>query len=251
MTNCRSRFILVLAAGLAILATGAFASPEPVAMVSGVPYYGQIFTEDCETAALQMALAHEGVHVSQAALVKAERVSLKGPVVNDQWKVLRWGDPYTSFVGHPNSASISTHYSEADGYGTYASNITRVAREFGGTVLWSGTGLTRARLAAAIEAGHPVIVWVGDRAGHMRYAPLSHWIAWDGRSVPYPSPSSGVYEHTVLVVGIAPAGPIVDDPLDGARNGANINPVVGRGVVPWQSFLAGMRTFNGMAVVVR
>lgn len=226
------------------------ASPE-AHIVSGVPYHGQIYTEDCETAALQMALAHEGIRATQAKLLQEEHLSLAGPLLDKAGRILQWGDPYTSFVGHPNSASISTTYTDASGYGTYASNIARVAAKFGATVLWQGIGLTRARLEAALSHDHPVIAWVGDRDGRMLWAPLATWRAWDGRKVVYPAPSSGVYEHTVLVAGYGPKGVYVDDPLDGARNGSNINPVVGPGWVPWSSFLAGFRTFGGMAVIVR
>jgi uncharacterized protein YvpB len=227
------------------------APPPGTTMVPNLTYQGQIYTEDCETAALQMALAHEGIYVSQKALLQAEGLSLKGPVLDPRGDVVRWGDPYTSFVGHPNSSSISTHYTRTDGYGTYASNIARVAKRFGGTVLWSGTGLTRKGLEEAVAAGHPVIVWVGDRAGRMRHAPLSYWTAWNGRRVPYPAPSSGVYEHTVLVAGMSVSGPYVFDPLNGAKNGSNINPRVGPGIVDWTPFLAGFSTFEGMAVVLR
>ncbi len=220
-------------------------------LIRGIPYHGQIYTEDCETAALQMALAHEGIRVSQPALLKAERISLTPPVVDRRGNVLRWGNPNTAFVGHPDSSSLGASYGSASGYGTYAPNIARVAAQYGGTVLWSGTGLTRARLEAAVRQGHPVIAWVGDRDGRMRFAPLSYWTAWDATRVPYPTPSSGIYEHTVLVVGITTAGPYVDDPLDGARSGSNLNPVVGPGVVSWSSFLAGFATFHGMAVILR
>ena len=220
-------------------------------IIPRVPYYGQVETEDCETAALQMALAHEGIQVSQATLLLAERLSVAAPVVDTRGDVIRWGDPYTAFVGYPNSASISTRYAATAGYGTYAPNIARVARKFGGRVLWSGTGLSRAGLEQAIKEGHPVIAWVGDRDGRMRHAPLAYWTAWDGTRVPYPAPSSGVYEHTVLAVGVTPEGPYIDDPLDGARNGSNINPVVGPGIVPWASFMAGFSTFDEMAVIMR
>ncbi len=256
----RIMLALVLLIGLGSAAATLPASPVasgPTDPASGthiirrVPYYGQADTEDCETAALQMALAHEGIQVSQPTLLDAERFSPAGPVADSRGNVIRWGNPYTAFVGYPNSASISTHYTAASGYGTYAPNIARVARQFGGTVLWFGTNLSRARLVQAVEQGHPVIAWVGDRDGTMQYAPLAYWTAWDGTRVPYPAPSSGVYEHTVLVAGITPAGPYIDDPLDGARNGSNINPVVGPGIVPWATFLAGFSTFDGMAVIMR
>lgn len=243
-------------AGLLLLlgfTSAVYAAPPPpgTVMVPHLTYHGQIFTEDCETAALQMALTHEGIDVSQAKLLKAEGASLKGPVLTAKGEVLRWGDPYTSFVGHPNSASISTRYTSKDGYGTYAANIARVAARYGATVLQAGTGLTKAQLVRAVKAGHPVIVWVGDRDGRMRFSPLAFWTAWDGKRVPYPAPWTGVYEHTVLVAGIAKKGPYIFDPLNGARNGANINPVVGPGVVPWDSFLAGFATFHGMSVILK
>jgi len=254
--TCAFAILIGLSRAAAALPTPPAASaPTPSSqgtyVAPPVPYYGQVETEDCETAALQMALAHDGIRVSQARLLDAERPSRFPPVVDSRGEVIRWGDPYTSFVGYPNSASISTRYTAAAGYGTYAPNIARVARLFGGTVLWSGTGLSRAGLEQAVAQGHPVIAWVGDRDGQMRHAPLAYWTAWDGRRVPYPLPSSGVYEHAVLVAGVTPTGPYVDDPLDGSRNGSNINPVVGPGIVPWASFLAGFSTFGGMAVIMR
>ncbi|HUW41810.1 MAG TPA: C39 family peptidase [Rectinemataceae bacterium] len=246
----RALLVLLLAA-----ASSLFAQTVPrdsaVHLLPDVPYHGQRYTEDCETAALQMALAHEGIRASQDELLRAEGISLKAPVLDAKGRVLRWGNPDTSFVGHPDSASISTAYGASSGYGTYAPNIARVAARFGGTVLRYGSGLTRSELEKAIEDGHPVIAWVGDRAGHMRWAPLARWRAWDGKLVGYPAPSSGVYEHCVLVTGWSGRGVYVLDPLDGARNGSNRNPVVGPGWVSWDSFLAGFRTFNGMAVVMR
>ncbi len=257
MRSCAQAVALrLVAALLGLLALGpeVAAGPSGAAggyRVRGVPYYGQVETEDCEAAALQMALAHENIHVSQGRLLRAERLSLAPPVLDSSGEVLHWGDPNTSFVGHPDSGSISTTYTGRSGYGTYAPNIARVARSLGASVLWSGTGLSVAGLKAAIARNHPVIAWVGDRDGRMRWAPLARWRSWDGRSVAYPRPSSGVYEHTVVVAGWSERGVYVDDPLDGARNGSNVNPVVGPGWVSWASFLAGFRTFHGMAVVLR
>lgn len=245
---------ILLVSGLAVSSAADPVGPAgefaPI-MIKNLPYYGQKYTEDCETAALQMALAHEGILVSQATLLKAEHIDTRGPVLDAAGNLLKWGDPFTSFVGHPNSANISARFEAAQGYGTYASNIARVAREFGGSVMWSGSGLTPKGLGAYIEGGHPVIAWVGQRNGQLRYAPLAYWTAFDGRLVPYPAPSSGVFEHAVVVAGITKQGLFINNPLDGARNGPNINPVVGPGVVSWMSFLAGFATFGGMAVVLR
>jgi uncharacterized protein YvpB len=197
-----------------------------------------------------MALAHERIHVSQPTLLQAERIRVTDPVLDSHGNVVRWGDPNSSFVGDPDSASISTRYSGASGYGTYAPNISRVARQFGGKVIWSGPHLTRKMLESAIRNNHPVIAWIGDRAGHMRWAPLSVWKAWNGTRVEYPTPSSGVYEHCVLIVGVDSDRVYVYDPLDGARNGSNINPVVGAGWVLSGTFYRAFQTFHNMAVVL-
>ena len=231
------------------LPAGVFAEPLPH-VVTPAPYRGQVMTEDCETAALQMALAHEGIRVTQQELMAQENVQKQGPVVNAEGRVVRWGDPDTSFVGEPNSASISTRYTAASGYGTYAPNIARLAHLFHGKVLWWGVGLSQQRLKSFLSENHPVIAWVGDRDGHMRWSPLATWKTENGKLVVYPDPSRGVYEHTVLVVGWSPYGVLVNDPLNGARNGGNVNPVVGRGWVNWKEFLAGFSTFHGMAVVL-
>jgi uncharacterized protein YvpB len=246
-----SFFRKVLVPGLSLsLVTLLAPALQAQASVPRIHYERQIYTEDCETAALQMALAHEGIQVSQDELLRAEGLSLKGPALDQAGRVVQWGNPNTSFVGLPNSASISTRYTAQSGYGTYAPNIARVARQFGGKVLWSGTGLSPPKLKAFLSEGHPVVAWVGDRAGKMRWAPLESWQAWDGETVEYPAPSSGVYEHCVLVAGWNEAGVLVEDPLGGARNGSNVNPTVGPGWVSWKEFLAGFETFHGMAVVL-
>lgn len=220
-------------------------------IVTGMPYYGQIYTEDCEIAALQMALAHEGISVSQLKLLSAANVSTAAPVVGATGDIRYWGDPNTSFVGHPNADSIGKGYSAASGYGTYAPNIARVAKRFGATVLWSGQRLTQKQLKDFIDNNHPVIAWVGDRAGRMRFASLATWTAWDGSTVEYPDPKSGVYEHCVVVAGWSDEGVYVEDPLVGAQSGSNVNPAVGPGWVSWQTFLDGFRTFHNMAVVLK
>lgn len=219
-------------------------------VVTPAPYEGQVMTEDCETAALQMALAHEGIRVSQQELMAQENVQTKGPEVDAKGRVIRWGDPDTSFVGEPNSASISTRYTSASGYGTYAPNIARLAQLFHGKVLWWGVGLTQHKVKQYLSENHPIIAWVGDRAGRMRWSPLATWKTWTGKLVVYPDPASGVYEHAVLVVGWNAEGVLVNDPLNGARHGRNRNPVVGRGWVSWKEFLDGFSTFHGMAVVL-
>ncbi len=201
--------------------------------VSGVVYHAQVYAEDCETAALQMALSHEGIFRPQPSLLTAEHVAPRLPVLRGS-AILRWGDPYTSFVGWRNGQSNWP----ATSYGTFNTNIARVARATGGTVLWSGTGLGLPALYADVSASHPVIAWVASNDGHLVASRLAYWRAWDGRWIPYPTVG---YEHAVLVVGVTPGAVRLDNPL----------PMVGPQWVSKAAFAATFRTFHDMAVVLR
>ncbi len=124
---------------MAIAAPGRAAAPTRV--ISSVPSVAQPCVLDCETAALQMALAHEGGHVTRATLLSRERVSPAPPGLAGAWTVRR-GDPSTRVVGsvHGPAAHPPT------GYGPHAPGIARGARAVGGDGLWSGTGLALTRL---------------------------------------------------------------------------------------------------------
>lgn len=205
----------------------------PVAsMVSGMQYFTQIYTEDCETASLEMALYHEGIHATQNALLNLEGSQTQPPVMSNG-AIVRWGDPYVNFVGNYNASQ-----SNATGYGTYYPVIARVATTMGGNVLWSGAGLSFTEMKTYLSNNHPIIVWVDDTNNEVFiHSPLSYWTAWDGRSVPYPTMGN---EHCVVVAG-----------YDG-NNVLIYNPLPGKGV-QWVSdsvFLSTFSTFNNMAVVL-
>jgi len=86
-----------------------------------VPLYRQIYGLDCEAAAVQMALAHERIRVSQNALLNAMQVDRRAPTRDAAG--FHWGNPNTNFVGNPNgSERLQT------GYGTYADPASRAAR---------------------------------------------------------------------------------------------------------------------------
>ncbi len=202
--------------------------------VSGVIYHSQIYTEDCETASLQMALNHEGIYDSQPALLGLENVQEQGPVM-DGSTIVKWGDPYTSFVGNPNGEQLTAI---PTGYGTYYSNIARVAAAVGGNVIWSGTGLTISSVLSYIKENHPVIAWVDDNnSGVLQYSPLNYWTAFDGRSIEYPRYGN---EHNVLVVGATANSVLIYNPLG----------FIGPEWISIGTFENTFATFGNMAVVL-
>ncbi len=207
--------------------------------VSGVIYHSQVYTEDCETASLQMALNHEGIYDSQPALLGIENVQEQGPVMNGS-TIVKWGDPYISFVGNPDGAQLAT---TPTGYGTYYSNIARTAQAAGGKIIWSGTGLTISEMLSYIKENHPVIAWVDDNNnGILQYSPLNYWTAFDGRSIEYPRYGN---EHNVLVVGVQTLGATVNSVLI-------YNPLgfIGPEWVSIGTFANTFGTFGNMAVVL-
>ncbi len=212
--------------------------PPEGLIVSDVPYYSQIYTEDCETASLQMALAQLGINLSQQDLLAQENIQTEPPVMNGP-SVVKWGDPYNSFVGNPNGDQLSY---PPTGYGTYYSNIAKVAETVGANVLWSGTGLTQAEVYQYIRENHPIIAWVDDNnAGILEYSPSNQWTAFDGKKVEYP-----VYgnEHNVLITGIRRVDSnievLINDPLK----------FIGPEWVSFDSLWNSMGTFNYMGVVL-
>jgi uncharacterized protein YvpB len=79
-----------------------------------VPVYQQSMVLDCETAALQQGLAYYGINVSQSELFAAEYADVRLPVMGPNHTVLRWGNPYTNFVGYVNGSDWTP-----TGYGVY------------------------------------------------------------------------------------------------------------------------------------
>jgi uncharacterized protein YvpB len=145
--------------------------------------------------------------------------------------VVSWTDPYDHFVGDP-----SGHEYDHTGYGVYYPVLVRLARQHGVAVPWGGVGLRWDDLAALVQAGHPVVVWIAyDGSAYRADGPVMTYRATDGRLVPY-APG---YEHTVTVAGITRAAVLVNNPRWGRRD--------------WLSrsaFEAAVAPFQGMAVAL-
>lgn len=210
-------------------------APPPTAVNGGggaadrtleVPWFKQAFPLSCEAASLRMALAYRGIATTDAAILdligsdpRPAEVAANGS--------MRWGDPYTTFVGNPNGSEVAL-----TGYGTYYPPIARAAASLGGTVLRSGEGVPASDVYQAIRDGHPVVAWV---TYHWVTAPRHDYTSFGGRLIPY----AGPIEHAVTVVGVAGDSVYIN------------NPWSGREWVSRPAFEAAFATYNGMAVILR
>jgi len=211
-------------------ASGAGTSSGARSIVTGgviqdVVFHRQAYALDCEAAALQMALSHEGRFPSQSTLLSAMSIDDRAGYF-DYSGTLHWGDPYKNFVGNPNGSESSL-----TGYGTYDSNVARVAATQGATVLLGGIGISPAELYQQVLAGHPTIAWV---AYDWRWHPTSYWLAFDGPRIPW----AGGVEHTVTLVGVTSSSVYVYNPASGPQ------------WVSKSTFEAGYSTYHQMAVVI-
>jgi uncharacterized protein YvpB len=172
--------------------------PKSTAAFLDVPLDLQDQAATCELASLKMALAYRGISTGEGTLLAEVGIDARAPeVVND--RIVRWGNPNTSFVGDPNgSQRLYT------GYGVYAGPVARAAGKLGATVVSSGTGVSPADVYAAVLQGHPVVAWVTST---YQRDTVRTWTAWDGSSVRY-----SLHEHAVTVVGVTPGAVIIDDP---------------------------------------
>ncbi|MGH7723040.1 MAG: C39 family peptidase [Candidatus Dormibacteria bacterium] len=140
---------------------------------------------DCEAAALQIALAAIGINASQDSLIQSIGNDPSLPMMRGGHPV-RWGNPYSSFVGDPNGTMMRS------GYGVYYPPVAAAARA-AGAIATGAAGWQPSQLYAAVASGEPVVVWVP----HLLASPsFGAWTAWDGTSVWY-SPQ----EHTQVLVG--------------------------------------------------
>ena len=211
-------------------ATSPVASTSP-ANVGAVNLPGPIIKQDlaldCESAALEVALAIQGIDVPQdqifASLPQDPRQVQLGPDGYPQ----RWGDPYTDFVGDVNGYEPSF-----TGYGVYYPPIVAAADHYGATAE-GRTGWTLAEIIAELREGNSVVVWLtSDFKPH----PPRYWTAWDGRRIPW-----AIGEHAVPVIGYDPVANTITvvDVLYGIKR-----------TLTTQAFAAALTTFGGMGVAV-
>jgi uncharacterized protein YvpB len=190
-----------------------------------VPVYQQSMVLDCETAALQQGLAYYRHFVSQAQLFALEYADTRLPVMGANHTVLRWGNPYTNFVGYVNGSDWAP-----TGFGVYWPVILGLARTRGLPNAVGGEGFAPGRIYAELAAGHPVQVWIETRFARV---PLGTWTAWDGTQVRY-----SYAEHSVTLSGVSPTQVRVNDVLNASQY--------------WVSktlFEANFADFNNMAVI--
>jgi uncharacterized protein YvpB len=200
-------------------------APTPATVTIPVPVYQQSMVLDCETAALQQGLAYYGRFVSQTELFALEYADTRPPVMGANHTVLRWGNPYTNFVGYVNGSD-----SAPTGFGVYWPVILRLARTHGLPNAIGGEGFPPSRIYAELAAGHPVQVWIETRFARV---PLGTWTAWDGTQVRY-----SYAEHSVTLSGVSPIQVRVNDVLNASQY--------------WVSkalFEANFADFNNMAVI--
>ena len=182
---------------------------------------------DCETAALQQGLAYYGINVTQPALFALENADTRLPVMGANHTVLRWGNPYTNFVGYVNGSDWAP-----TGFGVYWPVILELARSHGLRNAIGGEGWAPSAIYAALAAGQPVQVWIETNFARV---PLGTWTAWDGTAVCY-----SYAEHSVTLSGVSPTEVRVNDVLNASQY--------------WVSkslFEANFADFNNMAVIFR
>lgn len=172
--------------------------PRTAAAYLDIPIDLQDQAATCELASLKMALAYRGIAADEQSLLATVGIDARAPeVVND--RIVRWGNPNTSFVGDPNgSQRLYT------GYGVYAGPVARAAQGAGAHVISSGTGVAAEAVYSAVLEGHPVVVWVTSTYARDT---VRSWTAWDGASVPY-----SLHEHAATVIGVTPGAVIINDP---------------------------------------
>ena len=203
----RRVLVALVAAVAALLPAGAQASdlgpPHawPVRLVPGVVYNAQTHKLSCEAAALQMALSHENIAVSQDDIMALMPVDSRPAELDADG--LHWGDPFATFVGDVDGSEV-----DDSGYGTYFPTIAAAARGVGGSVLRAGQDVSATDVYAALADGHPVVAWIGfDYLPHDR----ADYTAFDGVSIPY----AGPVEHAVTLAGVGQGDVLVFDPHAG------------------------------------
>ena len=201
------------------------AAPTPATVTIPVPVYQQSMVLDCETAALQQGLAYYGIFVSQPTLFALENGDTRLPVMGANHTVLRWGNPYTNFVGYVNGSDWTP-----TGFGVYWPVILDLAHRYGLPNAIGGEGFAPSRIYSELAAGHPVQVWIETRFARV---PLGTWTAWDGTQVRY-----SYAEHSVTLSGVSPTQVRVNDVLNATQYW-----------VDKSLFEANFADFNNMAVI--
>jgi uncharacterized protein YvpB len=192
--------------------------------ILAVPQYHQEHGLSCEAAALRMALASLGIQRSEDTLLSQIGADRRTPYTNSSG--FHWGDPYASFVGNVDGSERGL-----TGYGVYYPPIAAVAQADGASVSQSGEGIAPSTIYQAVLAGHPVIAWISF---DWIYHRVSHYVAFDGRTVQFGSP----YEHAAVVRGVSNGSVLINNPWFGVQ------------WISKSTFESSYATFNDMAVIM-
>jgi uncharacterized protein YvpB len=191
------------------------------------PIIQQDLALDCESAALEVALAVQHIEVPQDRIYASLPQDARPPDLGADGSPVRWGDPYKAFVGDVNG-----YEPEFTGYGVYYPPIVAAAERYG-AVADGHIGWTVAAIVAQLRLGNSVVVWLtSDFKAHVpRY-----WTAWDGTRIPW-----AIGEHAVPVIGYDPVQNTVTvvDVLHGVER-----------TMTSQAFAAALTTFGGMGIAV-
>lgn len=191
------------------------------------PIIKQDLALDCESAALQVALAIQHITATQDQIYAGLPQDPRPPTLGPDGNPARWGDPFAAFVG-----DVHGYEPSFTGYGVYYPPIVAAAERYGAKAD-GHTGWTVAAIIAQLRAGNSVVVWLtSDFKPHTpRY-----WTAWDGRRIPW-----AIGEHAVPVIGYDPVLNTISvvDVLYGIERTLTV-----------QSFAAALTTFDGMGIAV-
>lgn len=208
-------------------AAQAFAGAANGTYLLSAPIYRQTHPLDCEAATMQIVLAARGTAFGQDAALAFWGADLRAAVKDSAGNILRWGDPYASFVGNVNASEWN-----ATGYGIYYPPLVRLANALGhhaiGHERWSVSALFD-----LVVQGYPAAV---EGSYNMEYATPRTWTAWDGRTVQYV-----LNNHVFALVGINFANQtvIIDDPVTASQK-----------VFSWAAFTRSFSYIDNMATVV-
>jgi uncharacterized protein YvpB len=173
---------------------------------------------DCEATSLTIALASVGVHTTQQYVQDHFPTDTRAPILGSNGLPSEWGDPYTDFVGHVmgSEPGSNPHWATYAGWGAYAPTVAPVAESLGVPVASQLTGWNPEALYAAVDAGHPVLVWT---TVNYTSETARTWTAWDGRVVPWTEAG-----HVVVLMGVDQAAGTLEfsDPLTGGYNGTTM-----------------------------
>ena len=174
-----------------------------VHVISGVRFYYQTHPLSCEEAATSMALTHQGIYLSQDQILAEMGADTRRMYVDGNG-VVRWGNPYLSFVGSVNGSEHN--YS---GFGANYEPLVRVARAHGARIIAAGS-MTPQFIYANLIAGHPVVVYA---TWDWKWHPRHDYLSFDGRWIPWIGPYHD--SHVYTAVGVSRSSVLVNDPLRG------------------------------------